>query len=801
MNDLRLIQVESLPRDAEVMEVVDAPARGHEGPSAAARLHALLRGRYHWAVMLALTGIAGGICAGYFLPPVRYRSTGLIRIKPSVKRILFPSEQNAVMPMFDSFMESQVALINSARVLDYAMQNPDWQGLGRGLSPKIVTEFRDSVEVEHPRNSEVIIISLSDRDPDAAGIGVKAVIEAYQKLYGETDADNQARTLQILEDRRTALANELKSLNERVLGIANEFGTDSLGPIYDFKLQQLNHIEVELQQAKLLLASVEGRSNIAAAPTPPLTAEVIAPFDPELRLMLQSRREQQMTLTKLASRYGQGFPQVVETRDALEQLNRQIAQRVEQFSNSADANPSQAKVSDGVSGPATIGTVRLRRANLEVLWNKSHDELLDLGRKNLKIQELRQEAEAVKGRLDATAKRIEELNVEASAAGRFDVFSSGDRPLEPYKDKRIAIAAAGGAGGGALGVAVIALLGLINRRFRSVADTKLVGPSVRLLGVLPALPSRLDDPEQSATAAHCLHQIRAALQIHRDSPDERVFAITSPSPGAGKTSLSLALGVSFAAAKCKTLLIDCDIVGGGLTARVKKIVRRRIGQIFVREGLLTAHQVEQAVRGARKYGRRVGEVLVKLGWLTQADIDHAITVQNQTQVGLLDVLAGERLGDCVTGAGIPGLFVLTLGTANAAHVGRLSPQAIRRIIDAAKAEYDVVLIDTGPLLGSIEATMAIAEADKVVLVLARGEPQDAARQAISHLQSAGAKLAGVVFNRATPDDIELSGYSSVQSARSAPARPAVGVRMLPVDSTLHVGPIGSAVASSTAADH
>jgi len=92
---------------------------------------------------------------------------------------------------------------------------------------------------------------------------------------------------------------------------------------------------------------------------------------------------------------------------------------------------------------------------------------------------------------------------------------------------------------------------------------------VPLLGILPNLPDLLTDPRQAAVAAHCVHQIRTLLQIRVQAEDNQVFAVTSASPGDGKTSLTLALGLSFAASGCNTLLIDCDLVGGALTRRLK----------------------------------------------------------------------------------------------------------------------------------------------------------------------------------------------------------------------------------------
>src|SRR5205085_4585273 len=126
----------------------------------------------------------------------------------------------------------------------------------------------------------------------------------------------------------------------------------------------------------------------------------------------------------------------------------------------------------------------------------------------------------------------------------------------------------GGALGGGLPVALLLLIGLLDSRYRYSDDaggTNMAG--LTLLGILPNLPDRLSDPGQASVAAHCVHQIRTMLQINAGQ-DRSAFAVTSASPGDGKTSLTLALGLSFAASGSRTLLIDADLVGAGLTARL-----------------------------------------------------------------------------------------------------------------------------------------------------------------------------------------------------------------------------------------
>jgi len=213
----------------------------------------------------------------------------------------------------------------------------------------------------------------------------------------------------------------------------------------------------------------------------------------------------------------------------------------------------------------TLEQLKARQAEYQKLQEKIMGETLDLGRKMLQIEKLKREVADADADVAETDHRLTQLRMEQGPAERIDVLSFGDRPLLT-KDSRTAYASAGAIGGMGMGFAIMMLLGLLDRTFRSPEDARKAA-RMPLLGILPNLPEDLADPQQAAIAAHCVHQIRTLLQLG-SGREKRIFAITSPAAGTGKTSLTLSLGVSFAASSCRTLIIDCDLIGGGLTARV-----------------------------------------------------------------------------------------------------------------------------------------------------------------------------------------------------------------------------------------
>jgi capsular exopolysaccharide synthesis family protein len=360
----------------------------------------------------------------------------------------------------------------------------------------------------------------------------------------------------------------------------------------------------------------------------------------------------------------------------------------------------------------------------------------EMGQQVIAIQNLRrQRDEAEKDRAELQ-RVIENLNMSAAMSSRLAVLQPGDVSVQPFKDRRLAGGALGGLAGFMLPIGLFMLWGASDKRYRFSDDANVGISNVPLLGILPRLPDQLADPEQAAVAAHCIHQIRIMLQVGPNPERRRVFMVTSASTGDGKTSLTMALGLSFAASGSKTLVIDCDMVGQGLTHRLK------------------ASNVP----------------------------------------GLIETLNTGTLRGHVRKTATKGLYILPIGNAQADDAGSLSPSGIRQLLAACSEHFDIIVVDTGPILGSLEASVVATEADGVIMAVARGQQQPLVERAIRHLRSIGANIFGVVFNRAEQRDFQRSVPSA--SIRSMSARPTTPRALLSdSDESARFGPLARSVAS------
>ncbi|GAA3267662.1 hypothetical protein GCM10020258_38200 [Sphingomonas yabuuchiae] len=184
--------------------------------------------------------------------------------------------------------------------------------------------------------------------------------------------------------------------------------------------------------------------------------------------------------------------------------------------------------------------------------------------------------------------------------------------------------------------------------------------------------------------------IRTALKVGREEQAARVVAISSALPAEGKTSTSFSLARSSALAGLSTVLVDCDL-------------RRQA----------TSRQMEGAI-----------------------------------QYGLADLLRGEAtLDQVLVRDSASGAFLLPQRSSTAENdYDLIASSAMQQLVDQLRERFDLVILDTAPLL-AIADSRAIASMADVALVAVRWRktPAPAVRLALDHLAMAEARIGGIIM--------------------------------------------------------
>ncbi len=192
-----------------------------------------------------------------------------------------------------------------------------------------------------------------------------------------------------------------------------------------------------------------------------------------------------------------------------------------------------------------------------------------------------------------------------------------------------------------------------------------------------------DDPTMES-----LRSFRTALQFTLAGSNSRTVVISGPAPGVGK-SFICANFAAIAAAGRRVVLVDADLRRG------------------------TLHTALDAKPGP----------------------------------GLTELLMGAPLEQVLQRQVAPGLDFISTGTKPPHAADLLLSPAVDSLLEQLKARYDLVLIDTPPVLAAADAGILAAKAG-VVFLVARAEQStvselNATRRA---LRQAGAEVKGVLFN-------------------------------------------------------
>lgn len=681
-------------------------------------VHNCLRGRYALAVVLGLVLAFPLAWVGYNALPPKYTSTGVINIQPTRPIILYENEFTEGMSGFASFVNSQATVLRSQRVLAAAIEDEKLRQAGWAPLPRGLKDLSEAVSVVVPRNAQDIFVSVEWTDPRLAQIATNAILDEYSRIAIERESSDLQKTIDTVSDLREEARVDRDDYRARAYQLAEKEGTDNLVRLLDAKHEQIRYIDATLLEIDLQLPAETG---VALAPNPGAQAEngqtapptqspeaeleALAQSNRELAGLLARRTDLQLRIDSLRQRFGPAHRQILAAEDELASVNVLIEAKA---AMARAASPGGALVAD------PIAQLRSQRDQLRQRLESVQKEAQRIGRVQLQINQLREQAERADEKFREADLRLESLLVQKrdGQQGRINISQRADTPLGPSTDRRIPLAAMGFMGGSGLGVGLIVLLGLLKPKYRYISEIDRLSQSVRIIGAVPQIDMAdpaLNIDELMSTS---VHQIRTAIDARLLGSSSRGLAhlITSSSSGEGKSTISLRLARSFAISGKRTLLIDADMIGRRITS--------------------------------------------KFGF--------------DAQPGFGDAVLGDPAAPVPAQPGDQeNLFVMPAGPRDAFAPERVSASAVDSLFERLRLEYDVLVIDTGPILGSIEAQAIVPASDEVLLVVSRGRDVRHVRMAIERLQRLGARRMGIVFNRAASNDFERSTSMSMASERTS----------------------------------
>jgi len=570
-----------------------------------------------------------------------------------------------------------------------------------GLEAVDTGELSQSILVENPRDTEIIEVLMEWPDPGDAVAMVNALVEVYvehvdrlQKLEATQAHEYLSGELEMVHARIAELEDTFVSFQEEheVIELSDQAGR-LLQQISEFDaLASKERLDAEMAQRAFEQAQAE---LLEQAPTVVGSVYVRRPL--QTRLV-----ELETELAAAMSVYTEETPQVKELQDEIALVQDLLRRGVEKDLNETTIarNPVVDALEQALVDRRVEAVSRMARAEgYQKVVEQMRERLLTLPELERQYADLSQRIETLRQVANNLAKRVEEVRIiRDSTAANLSITQLAKAPKYPLPSNAKLVFAAGLVLG--IGLALSLALGL------EIADTSLknLGDveralAVPSLGEVPLLPpeSVLVRNLDGGVTVEIYRQIASNLLLERNRAGGWIVMVASADHYEGRTTTAVNLARMAAARGLSVCVVDADL---------RKPNLREL---------------------APRFGVDLGDG------------------------GLAAVLHGtQTLDDALVDSGFPGLTWLPVGPGSAPpelfDTGGLSG-----LLDNLGDRFDLVVVDTAPLLASSDPLLVAPHVDSVVLVAeAFSLPRAAHREALRRLQSADAQVVGVLLNKVPP---------------------------------------------------
>ncbi|WP_158304353.1 GumC family protein [Beijerinckia indica] len=560
--------------------------------------------------------------------------------------------------------------------------------------------------------SYIIRIQIEAGDPEVAANIANAYANAFvaDRFERHTELAEKARQWLIgyidRLGRQTAQADaavaQYRSEHHLIPLRGETLATQNLGDVNG----QLSAVESEITQKQSLLSQMttvmKSNGNIMAIAPLVNSSLVNAPL---LRNLVEKEATLSSRDAELRTQYGKAHPQVIATGALLAQTHRQILAEI-------------TKTMDTLGQEITA--LQARRTLLTSQLSSLQSRVGQQGDEDVQLQELLRAAETSRHIYQSALTRLKEIEVEQGVS-RPDsqLATEATPPPFPIYPRKSLMVVGAFLAGLCLGTGAAFGLSLRQLSFRNAKHIEFE-TGLPMLGVFAVPPAHILPQDVALDAplsieAECLQKILVNILRARSEQTgslAKVVLITSALPGEGKTSFSLALGRAAVRAGLSTMLIDCDL-------RRPTVLQKLRGYIEPRSSLASGRD------------RRDPNYL---------DYQNMIVTDHDSALKIIPLAEKE---------------------ASSPHVIIGAP-AMKQMLQGLRRTYDLVLIDTPPLLAASDALPLSYLVDEViVLVDWRTTPRDAVSEAIEMLRRHDAPVGGIVLGK-----VDLEKYTKAAGAGS-----------------------------------
>lgn len=655
---------------------------------------------------MALTVLACLACAGLYLAVATrvYSASATVVVQQNAPKAF--SENQGFVAASETYLQTQADMMRSAPVIGRALDEVHYQSMqtfAKVNDPiSWLRKGNAGFKVDVPRKSDSVLITMESAYPPEAVAFVDALVKSYIQEQAEQKRSTGAEMVRVLLKEKAELLAERAADVEAMIKYKRDNG------VLSFKedknntaLERMTSLSTTQTAAEIVLIELKAQERAVreALASPTTISQFVTALQSKGRDSSNGEYEELkrqliqtgLALSSSAPMVGTNHPRFQVLQAALEALKQRIAEKERAIAESQLAL---------VSAQRQVAEEKVRE--LKTAVKGSEDRALELTPAAAAFAKLENEVDRINKKVELLDGRIAEVSVNNIKSGAMNVqvlepARLGDTPVKPNK---MLVMLAAMMMGWVLGIGLAMLRDWQDARLHSPDEIiSVLGTPV--VAMVPRINKRLSPVTRGqmvrfdarSAVAEAYRSVRTTLHLGLSSKAKTIL-LASPMEGDGKSTTVSNLGIAFANAGERTLIVDCDL---------------------------------------------------------REPVQHLI-FENDGRVGLTSVIAGEaRLAEAIAPTRVPGLYLLPCGPVPLNPSELLTSKKFAQLMRALGGSFDRIVIDSPPLMLFTDAAVLAAAADATLLVLRMNQSmRGLGTLALDGLTKVGANVLGAVANDVSP---------------------------------------------------
>ncbi|MBO8166216.1 MAG: polysaccharide biosynthesis tyrosine autokinase [Kosmotoga sp.] len=572
------------------------------------------------------------------------------------------------------------------------------------------------VTVSPVKDTRIVKISVQHANPALATDIANKLAEVYnEKLADLSKRDVRTKRefiesqIPLIEADLRQATDALKEFKETYKIYVLEEHAKSLLQILSNYDQQYNNLSLQLNEKQAekdaylqLLKEFESSEAEARVSKWIKTSETFS--NPVIAQLKSKRADLEIELAALKQQYPVTDPKVQAKITEIAKTDELIKKETENFIRTGESQTLNPAYEDAlinyISSTSNIQVLESRLKAVEKIKESYEKQLAQLPELEQRLLELQRQVTVKENLYTLMLEKLEEAKIsEAAVVGNAAVVDYAKSPRSPVKPNKKLSLAIGGVLGIFLGMLTVFLVEYMDKTLKSEEEIERYS-GLSVIGRIPEIEGVVENKDELYVRSHPTAPQSEAIKLAASNvsfligEEKKAIAITSVSPGEGKSFVAANTAFYMASSGYKTILIDLDL----RRPRVEKILK--------------------------------------------------LDSKKTSGKGITDLIKGEiELDQAIVKDYDKNLDVMPMGTGATNPTLLLSSKKLETILNTLKERYDRVIIDTPPALVTSDVSLIANKLDGIVLVVKPGIAlKDGLRITINNLRTVGASLLGVLVN-------------------------------------------------------